>query len=79
MIKKTSKNDQIAEVIKEEQQRSRHPLSAASKRSRDQKMKIVRDAMEIASEEEFLRVMQSYGLSDEELLMALEAWREGPS
>ena len=79
MKKKTLRNDQIAEVISEEKNRVRRPLSAAAKRSRKEKLQIVNEALQITTEVDFLKAMRSYGLNDEELKLALEAWREGPS
>ena len=79
MTKKTGRSDQIAEVISEETNRARRPLAAAAKRDRKVKLELVQEAMQIATEEDFLKVMQSYGLAGEELKLALEAWREGSS
>jgi hypothetical protein len=79
MKNKTPRNDQIAEVFSEEKNRGRRPLAAAVKRSRKEKLRIVNEALQIGTEADFLEAMRSYGLSDEELKSALEAWREGPS
>jgi hypothetical protein len=79
MIKKTGKSDQIKEVFKEERQRGRRPLAVIAERSLAQKRKIVDDAMAQPTEELFVAAMRSYGLSDAELKLALEAWRDGPS
>jgi hypothetical protein len=79
MARKTPRNDQIAEVVREEREHARHPLSAVARRSRAQKMKTVVAAMALPTEEKFLEAMRSYGLNDDELKLALEAWREGPS
>jgi hypothetical protein len=79
MTKKTSDNDEIARVINEEKNRVRHPLAAEAKRNRKEKLRIVGAVLQIATEADFLKAMQFYGLTDEELKLALEAWREGPS
>ena len=79
MTKKILRNDQIAEVINEEKNRARHPLAAAAKRSRKEKLRIVEAVLQMTTEADFLKAMQSYELTDEELKLALEAWREGPS
>lgn len=79
MKKKSLRNDQIAEVISEEKNRARRPLAAAARRSRKEKLQIVNEALQISTEADFLKAMRSYGLSDEELKLALEAWSEGPS
>jgi hypothetical protein len=39
-------------------------------------MQIVISALRIPTEEEFVKAMQSYGLSDEKVSLALEAWHE---
>ena len=79
MTKKTGRSDEISEIISEEKNRARRPLAAEAKRGRKEKLQIVEKAMQIPTEEEFLKVMHSYGLAGEELKLALEAWREGPS
>jgi hypothetical protein len=79
MAKKTCRNDQIAEVVREEKEHARHPLSGVARRNKAQKMKTVLAAMALPTEEKFLDAMRSYGLNDDELKQALEAWREGPS
>jgi hypothetical protein len=79
MTKKTRPNDQIAEVINEEKNRARRPLAEAARRGRKEKLRIVEAVLQIATEADFLKAMQSYGLTGEELKSALEAWREGPS
>lgn len=79
MRKKTCRNDEIAAVIGEEKKRVRQPLSAEMTRSRKEKLRIVSDALRLQTEAEFVKAMQSYGLTDEELRLALAAWREGPS
>jgi hypothetical protein len=79
MTKKTRRDDQITEVINEEKNRARRPLAAEAERSRKEKLRIIKAALQIATEADFLKAMQSYGLTGEELKLALEAWREGPS
>jgi hypothetical protein len=79
MTKKIRPYDEIAEVINEEKNRGRRPLAEAAKRSRKEKLRIVKAALQMATEADFLKAMQSYGLTGEELRLALEAWREGPS
>ena len=79
MTKKTGRSDHIAEVINEEKNRARRPLAAEAKRGKKEKLRLVEKALQIATEEEFLKAMQSYGLTGEELELALEAWREWSS
>jgi len=78
MTKKTRRDDQIAEVIKEEQTRGRRPLAAAIRRDKAEKLSIVHEALRMATEEEFVRAMCSYGLPDgsAEMEAALKIWRE---
>jgi hypothetical protein len=54
----------------------RHPLAAEIERSKEEEMQIVISALRIPTEEEFVKAMQSYGLSDEKVSLALEAWHE---
>ena len=78
MEKKSRRDGQIAEVIIEKN-RVRRPLASAAKRSKEQELKIAREALQKPTETEFIKAMRAYGLSDERLQLALQIWRQGPS
>jgi hypothetical protein len=71
-------DDDLKDAMREDRNRGRRKIDLETQRKRKEKLKLVKELLQISTQEEFLATMRTYGLRDgsPEFLEALRAWRE---
>jgi hypothetical protein len=72
------KQGDLQDVMAEESRRGRRPIDLGAQRARREKLASLRKLLEIGTEEEFVKAMLAFGLSEEsaEFSACLETWKK---
>ena len=78
MKKRTEKQSELDDVIREETRRGRRPIDIEERRKKAALLEQCRDLLRLSTEQEFVETMRASGLApgSEAFQIALQLWRE---